>query len=52
MEEQTKKVSTRLQIWAGFFIVVGIITVIYLPQEKSQTLFDLFKEIIVNLIVG
>lgn len=51
MEEQTKKISKRLQIWAGFFIIVGFVTVIFLPLEKAQTLFDFFKEIIINLII-
>jgi hypothetical protein len=47
-----KSKSIRLQIWAGFFIVIGFLTVIFMPIEQAQALFDLFREIIINLIVG
>jgi uncharacterized membrane protein len=55
MEEEKeieKNRSIRLQIWAGFFIVMGFLTVIFMPLEKAQALFDLFKEIIASLILG
>lgn len=51
MEEDKKKRTKRLAIWALFIIIIGAIGAVFIPSETYSSFVELLKDVITHLII-